>query len=486
MSRFSDQLQDLIKERDVKIYTLAAVSGIDRTFIHKMLKGERVPADDSVVQSLATSLLLTPSETEALMQSYRISKMGEWHYVHRKFIKDSFNLFDKLSAENNISVNTDYHHQIDVRPGNTSVYGSLEINNVVKAVIEMEASKQNGKIQIVAQPEYSFLFEYLALAGINRHDLTIDHIVCLESSAKDNSLYNLNCLRVAMPVLVAGCKYNPMCYYDNISSHFGTTSIMPYMILTSEYAVNISYDISFATVSNFRQYIELYSQIFKSIMQKTMPMVTVLRSHIEYLTYFKTVMASFGHADHHLTYAPCLLYFITEEMLHKYLNEPLPQHKTIFVTIKQCLKELNQTLESSPVQTIYFSEDGLDEFLRTGRIFEVPKNCYSPFDPVDRYRLLEIMYDAALKGRYRPVLINSNVLKAPPSLSFFSFGNSAVSFVCTIPSERYSVFTITEKSIVYAFHDFLDYLPESDMVYSPEETLAVIKYKLDHRMKNIS
>ena len=41
MSQFSELLKEYIKKKDITIKALAEKCGIDRTYLHKILKGER-------------------------------------------------------------------------------------------------------------------------------------------------------------------------------------------------------------------------------------------------------------------------------------------------------------------------------------------------------------------------------------------------------------------------------------------------------------
>ena len=484
LSQFSEQLRNFIVDRDVKIYMLAAQSGIDRTLIQKMLKGERIPSNKSVVQKLASSLLLSPSETETLIESYQIVKMGEGAYSHRKFIKNFLNRFNNLSTTNDISVSTSYHHRINNLPSNAQVRGNIEINNLVKIIIEMEAMKKNGKVRIIAQPEYSFLFQCLSLVGMNKHDLYVEHIVCLENSMSNRgNMYNLNCLNIIMPMLVTGCNYHPMCYYDHVSSHFSNTSVMPYMVLTSDYVMSISYDITYATIAKSQSYLEICNQIFESSVQKAAPMAKLIHSPAEHVQYFTGVLSNSTHSNYCFSFAPCLIYFATKEMLRKYINTSLPKSENLDETTMQYIALLHKALELNTIHAVYFSEEGLDEFLSTGRLAEMPWEYFSSIDISDRYKLVRSMYDAALAGDYHPFLVNSAVLNIPANLSIVSCKEGTVSFVYTAPNHKYSALDFSEKSIVYAIQDFFDYLPESNMIFSPEETLSLIRQKLENKPK---
>jgi transcriptional regulator with XRE-family HTH domain len=127
MLQFSEQLRKFINQRGIKIYALAQTSGIDRTLIQKMLKGERLPAEQTVVQELAQSLMLTPEETEALLLSYYVSKMGEGTYARRKYVKDFFNHFDNFAYESKIHIDVSSSHPAENLPDDNVIYGRHNI-----------------------------------------------------------------------------------------------------------------------------------------------------------------------------------------------------------------------------------------------------------------------------------------------------------------------------------------------------------------------
>lgn len=475
MSYFSDELQKLFHDRNVKIYLLSSVSGIDRTLIHKMLKGTRIPANGSMVQKLASVLLLTPEEAESLMDSYRITKMGEENYHRRKIIEDFFNHFNSLTQPDSILVQTDSRHQIDVLPGSAAVYGTLKINNLIRTAVEIEASRGDGTVRVVAQPEYSFLFECLALTGINHHDLKVNHIVCLENRLKGKEgLYNLNCLRTMMPVILSGCKYNPMCYYDNVASHISGTSIMPYMLLTREYAIHISYDLSCATVSNSQEYIALYSRIFEELEKKSTSMLAV--DYEEWNKSFPEMAPEHGPKQYTFSFEPDPVPFLTEESRSKYL-----QPKSASQEKATALKE--GTLAKEGAETVYFTKEGLEQFLNTGMFPKMYREFFLPLNTENRNRILKMMYEAAVKGTFQPVLIHSGIFRIPEYLSVFVFQDT-IHFIFTLSGDELRSCVLKEKSLVLAFRDFFKYLPESSVALSPEESLAIIKSKLNSEQKN--
>ena len=73
MSVFSEKLQEYIQKSNMKIAALSKLSGVERSFIQKMLTGERIPGDPAVLQQLSEVLMLTPSQHRILSEAYALS-----------------------------------------------------------------------------------------------------------------------------------------------------------------------------------------------------------------------------------------------------------------------------------------------------------------------------------------------------------------------------------------------------------------------------
>ncbi len=477
MRKFSEELEYFIKSRKITVYSLAERSGVDRTLIHKMMKGERVPAKESVVRALASELMLTPGESAGLLESYRAAKMGEDVYARRRAVLDFYNGFPTPPAG---PARRESTAPVRVPVENGTVSGKLEVGGLIGAVLEAEAAKEKGRVRILAQPECPMLFDLLPLAGLRRQNLTVDHVICLENSGSEvgrSALYNLNCLGAVMPVLASGCRYRPRYYYGS-ADRFGAAGLMPNLILTGDYLVRISHDASCAAVSSFAPYLELYGRAFDSLSEKSMPMATVFRSPQEEIAYINRLYSEFTAMEDDFTSDPCLLPFAGEEMTRRYVNPALVKDGRAARMILEYMNSVRLQNRLRSLGNVFFSEEGIDRFLSTGRITEVSTGFYSPLEPPDRYRLLRRMFEASLAGKYHPVLVDARRLRIPASLSTYTFRNGAVCFVYTAPGYEYTSFAVSEASTVAAVRDFMGWLPESGLVRSRDETLRYLKEKL--------
>ena len=476
MQPYPEYLRQLIDSRRVAIYALAAESGIDRTLIHKMLKGQRVPSDPGVVRSLSAALMLTPEESDGLFESYLAAKMGEKIYTRRKSILDFYNQFDSFPVKSRVRQKK--MATVDLPSENKTVYGKLDVQLLAASVLEREAAKPNGRIRIMAQPECGF-FDLLSVVGAQNSTLSIEHILCFENSQQEcSALYNLGCLRAMMPVFASVCQYRPQCYYGSISNRFGETSIMPCLILTEDCVMQIAHDASFASFSVSAQDRDLYGRIFQKFVEKSTSLVAAFHSPFEEIEYLNRAYAEYDYLVHDFTSDPCLLPFAGEEMMFRYMDPSFRKDEARLRLLQEYMKFPYVNGNFANTGNIYFSEEGVDRFLTTGRLSEVPAEYYSPIEIPDRFRLLRSMYEASAAKKYHPVLANAKKMRIPFSLSTYLLRRGAVCFVYTVPDRTYTALFVTEPSIVLAVQDFLNYLPESDLVLSTQETLRYLKKAL--------
>ena len=80
MSSFAQKLKYYVEKSGQTIYSVSVTSGVERTMVHKMIKGDRIPSNKDIVLAIARTLLLSPSDTDELITAYEISLRGESAY----------------------------------------------------------------------------------------------------------------------------------------------------------------------------------------------------------------------------------------------------------------------------------------------------------------------------------------------------------------------------------------------------------------------
>lgn len=80
MSVFAKKLKYFVEKSGQTIYSVSLTSGVERTMLHKMIKGDRIPSNKDIVLSIARTLLMSPSDTNDLLAAYEMSHRGEAAY----------------------------------------------------------------------------------------------------------------------------------------------------------------------------------------------------------------------------------------------------------------------------------------------------------------------------------------------------------------------------------------------------------------------
>ena len=87
MAIFAEKLKTYIEKSGQTIYMVAQGSGVNRTLIHRMTTGTRIPSQKETVASIAKALLLSPTDTDDLLEAYEMSKRGESAYRQLQLVR---------------------------------------------------------------------------------------------------------------------------------------------------------------------------------------------------------------------------------------------------------------------------------------------------------------------------------------------------------------------------------------------------------------
>lgn len=265
MSLFSEMLARFVDSKSIKIYQLANLCGIERSWLQKMLTGKRKPADQEQVMNLSQALALTYTETQQLMNAYRILEMGEENWLRRNSVLKLLKSF--RIDENPLQIETPAL-EFSLSPSCSSqiFHSAAAVNRALHFVLLQESSDPKGFVRIMVQPQFSFLFNCLSVISFD--NIPIEHYLCLDSDPK-TEIDNLEYIRQIIPLMLNCRGYVPYGYYDHASSLFGSSAFLPNIILTSRYLMRISSDYSEAVISNHPQMLQLCQKYFDSRTSRT-------------------------------------------------------------------------------------------------------------------------------------------------------------------------------------------------------------------------
>lgn len=476
MSQFSHKLKLLIEDSGTNVYQLAKKAQLDRTTIHRAIVGERLPSL-IFVKKLCDYLRVSPMEHKELLEFYDISKVGEEVYASRKYIKGMIERIatihiktdNMLIGEKTVVVDRQINKDINVFSGQYSV------NNLIHDILEDAVyNEDSSQINLIVPFEYTFLFDFLHQLYFGRKGkINIRHIVKLSKNPKalQNSNFNLEILSDVLPFAFSvGSGYQPYYYYGNTDVAKDVAMMMPYYILTDTRLVTLSADFKTAVLYNNKDILKTYRTEFKKVVSLTKPFINQLSYCGEMLSTYLNSYKDAGQFTHTIEPQPCLSKYYTHQMVDEKLRQDVEDRDELRKLLYQ-LFDLYKNFDSIPVSL--FSIEGLESMVNTGMMADLPPRFALPFTVEERKYLLQSLRDEIEKDIYLVRAIDSSKFIIPSVATIQLYGINGLIFITSDDNGIISCL-IDEKSICEAYYDFFESLPDSDLVYSKEETLKII------------
>ena len=300
-----------------------------------------------------------------------------------------------------------------------------QISAYIHRIFKQESSKEYGKIYIIAQPKHLDkinLSAYLLNFGDN---ISIQHILCMDNSKdilSSEQNYNINCFKALLPFYGMQYEYIPYYYYDQVSSHFGSFNLMPCLFLTSSEAVVCSDDLMEGFYFSSPDVISSLSRYFHNALSNAKPLSTSFRSVLD------TFLQNFYHKtssqtmQYYLAAEPCLIRFFRDEILEQHLKSDIPDRENVLELLKAYVRKQ----KSFKNYYYFFTKKGMENFLETGRLHEIPDEIYEAFHYSDRIDFLRQLYEEN-QAQPRTFLLKGNLADIPDNFNLF--GSASTGFL---------------------------------------------------------
>lgn len=472
MSMLSEKLKEMIQKKQIKMYTLANLCGIDRAALYKYISGDRKITAEAFRQ-LAEGLRLSPEEQAELTACFNIANMGEEEYQRRSNTSEFLSSFQTDLLEEPVSA------MLRGPAPEGALYGSPEISHAVRSALRAEMEKKNGEILLMAQPEYESLFQALPALALRKGTCTLRHILCLEGTEKNgDNRYNLRCLRAAMRAAGSGCAYVPYYYYDNVHAHFSNNNLLPYLVVAGDCAIQISSRVEYALCHRGKEQVAFFQRLFEEAVKKSRPLCGNVHTAAENLAFDGQIAPGREPPRYSISAEPCLLPYLSRDILERNINRNLPGTGALVNQLMEYIHGQNEEWNRRSVQIDYFTLEGLDYFCSTGRLWQIPAYDCAPLHVRDRHALLHryctMWSDSRVHLMYRPGMPRLSI-----GLEVIVHRGGAVQLTQEHHPNAYAAFVLREKSLSFCFEDLLSYLEKSGGTYTQEETCAILARKME-------
>lgn len=480
MTLFSTLLAAHIKNKNIRTYPLAQYCGIDRSNMYKLINGKRNPPSEAVVHKMSDFMKLTRPEHKELLEAYEITITGYETYYRRKNVQEFFSHFsDKAKKLPDVSPCFTTTFRIPDNSDSISFSGKTDLNQAIYSILAAESQNPEGCIKLLLQPDSGYFMEILSYIGKNNCNLTIEHIICLNNNdniTTDKRDYNLSCLQKIIPMYsTCPCNYIPLYYYDSIISHNSIFNLLSSMIVTSRHAFTFSPTLQYGILFTRKQTLQRFHTIFNDLRSETTPIVCKIDSIFTQLNYFDNLALgeSMGFS---FQQEPCVIPLMPLSFPEKYLIGSLQDRSSFLESVTQYIQKQSDILKASPTQ-FSFTEKGVLNFLKTGRLFELPDSIYRPLEYSDRILIIRNLINACKNQNYR--MMHPDAPIADSNLcTYVTSRNGYLLFAAADGKLVY--LNLEEPSLLLAFYDYLGALG-NEFYYTSEETVEILRKLLKER-----
>ncbi len=465
--KFCTYLKKLFEKSGESVSYVARSIGAERTSLHKAMVGERV-LPYNVVHALAGHFQLSMEERREFFRLYDIMLQGEDVWENREAVASLLNYlstiqFQSLPARAVTTVET-------LAYDNVTVQGEYAVQKMISTVLYHEIMNTDHAVIRLFLPPDMDLSPFFINRWLDGNKFEVEQLFCI-SSIGSSRAENIGLLKQVIPMsLVSLDAYSSFHFYESA----GSVAINPlnYYIITPHYLILLGRDQSAAQIQKDGQIIGIYSDHFKSLIEHCDPLV-IRGQNLEEL--FDSANATIDPNGYfYLMAQPCFGRYYTADIISKYFqvqNCPIPG---IFETAVQHFALLQETDKNF---CTVFSEKGLQHFIDTGIVEEMPPEYIPPAEVKDRVYLLSRLRSDIAEEKLTGLIARPSLLKVPDylSMSIDSEGNPCFGTTTAFPRGAYYCnIHISEEAICQAFKDFCQSLPGSQMVYSKEETLRML------------
>ena len=291
---------------------------------------------------------------------------------------------------------------------------------------------------------------------------------------REELLYNLKFFEKLVPVILSEkeLRYHIYYYYDKVNSHFASSTLMPYVIITSDYVINISVDLNHGLISKDREVINLYSHLYDMRKRESRPMIQKLGANAEYIGLCQEKPESHPETIYSIGSQPCFGLFDVESMFFKYIKGDNTESACQFQQLVQSNKQF--VFDGKLPVVSYFSKEGLKQLMKNGIVEEVPRELYTCLDMEDRKKLIKMLIEAVRDGWYTAYLMDDEAIRYPKSLIVTTREITSVN-IFYLPEKNESRFALKEQSLSKMIYEFLADFQKSTYVINRDDTLKYLE-----------
>lgn len=468
MMEFSNYLREQIKKKNMTVSSFARQTGIERTTLSKVLSGQRL-LPYYALDNLIIQLRLTPSEEKKLRSFYEIQFQKNGVSKTKEIIEKMFFDLSNLSFDSNTLEERKVLVDIEeyIKDGSI-VLGNLNVRMLLNVVFSEELSKKNNHVEMTIPPNENFINQELMRRYLGENvEAEVTQIIAFDSleNASMENMNNLTGFCQLLPLcLVSNQKYHPYYFYDEYI-RMQYMNPFPYFLVTQNVVICLSENGEEAMVLRSEEQIRHYHLYFRKFLDQCHSLVRYTVEPAEILMSYSSCTDDDGYYT--MMEQPCFGKYYEDRIVDDYLHEHIPYREIV----SEICKKRFRALRNKEQFCTLFTKRGLQRFVETGALDDLPAAWAKPYTKEERKTLIEKMAEDVVSGEITARIYDPDIF--PDFLSLTTSVNSGVGFFVMKPltsKNEYLSMHLLEPTVCNAFHGWLTGLTESRHVLSEEET----------------
>ncbi len=461
-------MKKALDKRNITMYKFADITKTDRSFLTKMLKGQRsmtVERLNELIQSIEPAV--TADESDEI----------RFAYIDMNFGIDKFNDYMNLLVlnENNCEpAKSDFKNSIDMIADfreNTTGFGShTELIKILYAAAYKICSAENKRIYTNIDASLSAdIFDYIKEKnGIG--DVDIKQII--------NSDSDLNYSRIidfAFKFMTKG--YN-IYYSGSVQQNSDEINVIfPYYFITDEICIFADANLACGYVEKNKKVADIYAKRIADQTRKMTKIVTITQDIMETKKWVSGRFKYKDRAETILEFFFCAPLFMTLDMGYQITKNELPNREYL---INVAYEHYQMMKESLKYAYNIVSYEGVRNFTDLGMVSYLPEECIVPLKPESRIEVYKKAIEYYRCDNKHLFIARPNIFKNKVQLEItdkYSDRKHIISnmygYVTNFVGN--SMISINDTDINNELLDFLCYLTVSPYFYSKEESLDILR-----------
>jgi len=474
MSKFSERCKKYLEADGHTVYSFSKASGLDRTSLHRLVNGKRLPSME-FLQEFCNELRINAREVKEIFELYEEEKVGTAIYQNRKYIL-------RFLSEIHSSEHTDGNEAAPACIGTLLPYTAtlLETRTQIYSLFESAFCNNTGSPCILTNlPADSALFitKYLIrmFEKYQKH-VILKHLLTLtqDPSSTQDVNCNLKCIAQVLPLTLSNFEtYLPYYTYGHIHSSDFSQLLCPYYIMTEDAVLEISSDLKRSILHREPDTVKLYRSDLERIFSEARPLMQISHTPEDSLRLYMKVSWPSHSILSSLEVMPCFTWTVPRNLLMETAEKILPPE--IFSNV---LHPFFQKPLDNPGVPVYFSVEGLVDFLTTGQITGQMLSYLPPLAPEDRLKTLRNFLKRNGKEMFSARLLKLD-LSLSKKLNIELLPGQRLLFCIFNPENQLRFVLLHEPGLYNAFSDFFGYLGNPVNSYTVEETNELVEHMME-------